>query len=264
MTPSLKKVIGNFFPVADLEKYVTKEQADFLGFKRKIPIEDCFAILRELEAKEINLDLNRQIFALYDQLIKRSDDLDKKSFIQIQDWRKTGKLLAQNNTFKEVTRLHCFAMRELNPPANSEYFIKVPSNLKLDDLKTFCQILEIPIVTYDKLEFVSEGEIVEHSLYLELKKKVIFLSTIYAHKNSENQHGVYKNLFNKISETVFFTADNLSLVYRNDENEEIYNSNIKAWYDIENAFYYVGSWNSPLNPIFSKQHSLLLPEIKRI
>lgn len=244
-TSHLKPIVGKFFPVADFDHYVTKEQAEFLGFKWTISFEDSFTILRKLVASNPSAEVFSQISAVYGQLVKMSKDLSREELAEIRQWRETGKLLTLNNSYQSVDKLSCFAVRGLSAPADSSHFIKLPVEFSFEDTKALCLLFEIPLITFDKLQFQPTHAEEESSLHKVLSLKAKYFSLIYAHQKSEQPEKVLQRVIRKVSDTIFYKAELLSMVFKQDGNEEIYNSQIESWF-VGKSFYYVGEWNSAL------------------
>jgi hypothetical protein len=254
--PDLKTLIGNHFPVADLEGYIKKEQIEFFGFKRKITFSDCFIILDSLVGKSIDASVKKQIVALYEQIIKSSSDITLDDSRIINEWKTDGKLLAINNSFQGVTELYCFGVEGCDPPVNSEKFVSLPEDLTFKEINSFASMFNLPVVTSDVLTFVPENPKKELELYETLSSITKYLSVIIAQKNSDTQENVFNKIFKIISSTTFYSSKNLSLVYKAKDQVEIFNSNIESWNDdVNKKFYYIGKWNSPLT-LYSLSDSL--------
>jgi hypothetical protein len=252
--PSLKGVIGKHFPVADFDQYITKERAEFLGFKRHISFSDCFEILKSIEDLKLDAELSRHTSSIYKVIVRTSSDLSQEEINSIKVWRETGKLLAINNTFQPLKGLHCFNVSSLNAPVSSEYFLKIPLELTGEEIKAFTLLFEIPLLTYEKLRFVTGVNQIEKDLKSALLLKANFFATLYSHQVSENHELVYYRLVSLITNTTFYTSEKLSLVYESVSDKEVYNSVIESWHDDQsNAFYYSG--NSPLT-LYSLSNSL--------
>ena len=245
-SPALKSIIGNYYPVADFSTSITVEQADFFGFKRAISTSECLDLLDNISEQPASSDLNKQIFAIYDQLISQSSSADKATRKRIANWRKTGNLLAINNTFQHVNDLFTFAVYETDVPVNSEYFLKLPQNLSFDEINALSNFLDIPVITFDLLEFVAIGEMEEIALQITLQTRAKFLALIYAHNNNENYSQVISRITTILKATRFLKAEDLSLIYKKDDGEILFSSKIKAWTGKKSEFYFTGNWSSPL------------------
>jgi len=253
--PNLKTLIGDHFPVADFDSRISREQIEFFGLKVHVSFIHCFEILANLESQEIDSQLIKQMYAIYEQMIKTKSDVSTKDIQDIRTWRKCGKLLALNNTFQKVETLFCFSVNGFNPPASSEYFIKLPHDMKQQEVESFCSLFEIPLVSFDQLEFVPQNIALETGLLASLNAKAKYFSIIYSHMCSEDINAVHERLLEKINSTVFYVTESLSLVYKTGGGDVIFNSNIETWFDQEGSFYYVGNWNSPLT-LYSLSSSL--------
>lgn len=241
---SLKRVIGSFYPIADFEINLSKEQDEFLCIKRTLPIQDCLKILKKIDTREINSDIISQIEAVYKQLIKSITEHQNPNEVTLE-W--SGKLLATNNTFQDSSILHCFGVKQLLPPSDSKYFLKLSEQIKNDDLEILCSIFDIPIVKYNDLQFIPEDIEVENDLYNTLISKVNYFASLVANTSNEDQYKFSIKIHQKIKHSVFYRAQSLSLGYLSKERGMIYQQKIESWFDIcSSRLYYVGKWNSPL------------------
>lgn len=241
---NLKSVIGDHFPILDLDK-ISVEQFEYFGIRNTISTKDCLDILTSLSAKSINTDLNKQIYALYDQILKSKGDLSKADNKIINDWKKSGKFLALDNTFQPLVKLHCFNAKGIIPPVDSSHFIKLPADFKPKEIEMICEIFEIPIVSLENLKCVITGENIDTGLQSELMQKAKYLSIIYAHRQSEVLSNVYNQLNLRINSISFYTCEKISLAYSNQMGETIFEKKIETWFDKEDNFYFTGKWNSP-------------------
>ena len=243
--PSLKSVIGNYFPVADFPSAMTNEQVEFFGFKRTISIRDCLSLLNTIADQVVNSEVTKQISSIYDQLINQSGDVSKATRATIEDWRKSATLLTLSNSFQPIEDLFCFSVHGANAPINSERFVKLTIT-RFEELEAFCNLLSIPVITFDVLQFIPEGVVTEDSLHKTLKLKSKFLALLHSNKSNENYNKVLSGVNNIFAETQFFQAEKLNLIYKSDSGEVIFDSKINSWNDKGKRFYYIGKWNSPL------------------
>src|SRR5690606_29021840 len=72
-----------------------------------------------------------------------------------------------------------------------------------------------------------------------------FLSIIIAHKDSLEFDKVFTQLNAIIDSTTVYKAETLTLLYRDQADEIIFNSSITTWHD-GSSFYFSGNWLSPL------------------
>ncbi|QRQ59967.1 hypothetical protein [Sphingobacterium multivorum] len=244
-SPALKNIVGSFYPVADLPASITKEQADFFGFKRSISIPECLELLNYLSGQAISVESRKQIFAIYEQLISLSAERSASLKTTIAEWRKTALLLTTNNTFQNVTDLYSFSVIGAEVPPTSERFIKTPAKITFNEVEALCDLLQIEIITSEKLKFVSEGVQDELDLPKAILERSKFLALIYSHNSSESFPDVLSRLRYTISVTQFYSAAGLSLVYETIAGEVIFNSPIDSWFEMS-KLYFRGRWNSAI------------------
>lgn len=234
-----------FYPVADLPASITKEQADFFGFKRSISILECLELLKYLSRQAISPDSWKQIFAIYEQLISLSSERSATLKATIAQWRKTALLLTTNNTFQAVTDLYSFSVIGAEVPPTSERFIKTPAKITFDEVDALCDLLQIEMITSEKLKFVSQGVQDELGLPKAILERSKFLALIYSHNSNESFTDVLSRLRRTISVTRFFSAEGLSLVYETEAGEVIFDSPIDSWVETS-KLYFKGRWNSAI------------------
>ncbi|MFT5872450.1 MAG: hypothetical protein ACI8WT_001381 [Clostridium sp.] len=249
---SLKRAIGTYYPIVDGEIKFIGEQEEFLGIKSTIIIEDCLALLKNLENSKIDNNTIKQIEAIYKQIIKnKSDDRSIKtsSFEHI-------KLLGTDGTFQSVSSLYCFGIEELLPPSDSSYFIRLSDAIRGEDMETLCSAFNIPVVKYSNLKFSTKGIEKEEELFNEIKIKAKYLATIAATISGEEPKDILLRLLKKIAYSNFYKVQSLSMVYVGRQGEEIYKQHIESCFEADsNSVYYVGTWQSPLT-LYSLSNSL--------
>lgn len=254
-SPSLKNIVGNLLPVADLPASITNEQAEFFAFKKSITIIECLSLLQKISLQNPSADITKQIFAIYDQLIGQSSNGDPQTKAAIDNWRKKASLLTINNTFQQVDDLFIFNVYGTTTPVNSERFIKLPAGRSADEIKALSDFLKIPIITFDVLEFVAVSPQEDKALKAALSKRVPYLALVHSHNSSESFDHVLVRLNKVLYQTQFLQAEKLSLVYRIESGELIVNSKIESWSGKPNEFFFTGKWNSPLT-LYSLSHSI--------
>jgi len=244
-SPVLKNIVGTFYPVADLPASITKEQADFFAFKRSISISECLELLDYLSGQPISPEIQKQIFAIYEQLISLTSERSATLNATIAQWRKTARLLTTNKTFQPITDLYSFSVIGAEAPPTSDRFIKIPPKISFDEVEALCDLLQIDMITSKKLKFVSQDVQDELGLPKAILERSKFLALIYSHISGESFADVLSRLRRTISVTRFFSADLLSLVYETEAGEIIVDSPIESWSDTSNL-YFKGRWNSAI------------------
>lgn len=250
---SLKSLVGDYYPVVSDGIKFTKEQEEFLGIKTTISIEDCLNILEKLVNSDVDSHTIKQIESIYKHIIK--SDLDESDISKIQEVN-DRKLLAADGTFQQVSDLHCFGVKELVPPLDSNDFIKIPESIKENELDKLCNLFGIPIIKYNHLEFLSQNVKDDQELFNIIKVKAKYFAAIEANISDNNQSILLEKMKKKISSSKFYKAESLSLVYFTKSKKEIYRQNVESWFIPEsNSIYYVGEWRNPLT-LYSLGNSL--------
>jgi hypothetical protein len=251
--PALKSIIGQHLPVADLPTSITVAQIDFFKFKRNFSPEECLHLLNLISAQPLDGESNKQLFSIYDQLISQPSDIVRLLKAKIAEWKTNSQLLTIDNTFHPATDLYIFAVHNTQAPMGSHRFLKVPTRSK-DEIKALSDFLDIPMITYDLLEFVPLSIREDLQLKQALIKRAPFFAFIYSKKSTDNYQKVLNKITSTFENTKFMNAEALSLVYKNHE-EVIVDSKIDCWPGKFGEFYFTGKWNSPVT-LYSLSSSL--------
>lgn len=240
-SPRFKNIIQDKYPVADFKStLLSKEQISYLGLRQFIEIDNCISLLASLAIEDITNETKKQIFALYDEIIK-----SYKEGNRIATDISTITLLSLNNSYQSVDSLYYFNISSLSPSVSSDRFIQFSDSFSDKDKALFCQMFEIPAVTYSDLDFNYENRENDDSLKAKLNEILPFLSIIIAHKDSLEFDKIFTQLNALIDSTTVYKAETLTLLYRDQAGEIIFNSSITTWHD-GNSFYFSGNWLSPL------------------
>lgn len=246
----LKEILNSRYPIIDDAIVLNKEQEKFLGIKTTLTIDDCIDLLNLLDKESMNNDVLDKIGTIYRQLEKNQvleDYIVEKKRIQAL------RLLATDDTFQNVNELYCFEVVGMLTPA-SEKFIKIPEKIK--DKEKLCSIFGIKIIHKEDLEFVPLNAVSEVELLNDIKNKAKYFATIIANINAQDTQQVLKNVYKKISNVNFYSAELLSLVFYDQNMQVIFSENIESWFCSKtNSMYYTGDWKSPLT-LYSLSSSL--------
>nr|WP_315171324.1 DUF3883 domain-containing protein [uncultured Flavobacterium sp.] len=251
--PSLKSIIGQHFPVADLPVSMTVGQIDFFKFKKNFSPEECLQLLTLIGSQPIDSDTNKQLFSIYDQLISQPTDVVRSLKAKIDEWKTDSYLLTIDNTFEPADDLYIFAVHNAQAPMGSNKFLKIASRSR-DEIKALSDFLDIPMITYDLLEFVPLGTSEDIELQQALMKRAPFIAFIYSKKSTDNYQKVLSRITSTVQNIKFINAESLSLVYK-DQEQVIVDSKIDCWPGQFGEFYFTGKWNSPVT-LYSLSNSL--------
>lgn len=243
---SLKTAVGDIFPVIDFEGRLTIEQYEFFGIRNYLTIENCLKIIDALTLKGPSSDLTKQLFAVYEQIIKTKGELKKQDIELINKWRSKGKFMVIDNSFQSIKDIFCFSVDGINPPVDSKFFIKFPSDFKAQEIELICSIFNIPAISLENLKCAVMDQVVDEELFRELNKKATYLAIVFAHRHSEDVNHVFNKLNLRINSITFYTCQKLSLKYETELNGVIFETKIETWSDKEDCFYFTGKWNSPI------------------
>ncbi|MGF7048247.1 hypothetical protein J2T13_002754 [Paenibacillus sp. DS2015] len=245
---SLKKIVGDFFPVVHKDISLNKEQEEFLAIKTMVTTHDCIFLLEKLEDISLNSSTLKTIDSIYKQIINNKPVNDNNLRFN------SLKLLATDDSFQFVSELHFFDVKGLMPPSNSKYFIKISGSRK--ENKILFDYFDIPVIRDEDLRLNATGTESDEKLKKKLLQKLKYLAMLIANIKAEDPMEVLYKLTRTIIDANFFKAESLSLLLINKSSIEIYNQTIDSWYHADsNSVYYAGSLNNPLT-LYNLSNSL--------
>lgn len=247
---NLKDIVNNQFPIINESIQLNKEQEVFLGLKRLLSINDCLVLLNLLCVKPVNKDTGRITNSIYKQIEENlalgNNEIDKGVLQGL-------KMLATDDTFQNVNELYCFNIKNLLMPASSK-FLKLPDSIK--DKEKMSLLFGIRVINNEDLEFEARNTITEDELLINIKTKAKFFAVLIAKINAKDIQEVFEEVYRNLSIVSFYSANNLSLVYYNQEKQVIYRECIESWFcPKKKSLYYTGIWSSPLT-LYSLSDSL--------
>lgn len=252
-SPELKSLLEGYLPIVDIDYSLTNEQIDFLRIKKNIDIEDILKLLSVICREKVTSKKTRLVFLLYKHLIHQAE-LDSNIKDQIEKWRNSGKLLATNDEYRDVTQLFCFMVAGVPQPSNSKFFIRLPTTLTHEEQCKICSLFNIPIITYSNLELKIDSKMLDKGLEYQLKLKNNYICSLYSNITFEDESSIHQKFNNTLQITNFYKVEFMELVFQWD-NTVIYNQRINTWFDNNNNFYFADAWNSPLT-LYSLSNSL--------
>ena len=247
---SFKEFLNDKYPTINDSLQLNKEQEKFLGIKTILAIDDCIDLLIALDKENLDIDTLKRCNFIYKQIeknqISEGFTIEKKKI-------ETLRLLATDDTFQNVNELYCFDVISLLTPA-SKKFIKIPETIKEKD--KLCSILGIKVIRKESLEFEYLNAKNEDELLNDIKNKAKYFATIIANINAQDIQQIFKNVYKKLSNVNFYSAELLSLVFYDQNKQEIFRENIESWFCSKtDSMYYTGDWKSPLT-LYSLSSSL--------
>lgn len=236
---SLKKIVGDFYPVVHKDIFLNKEQEEFLAIKTMVTTHDCICLLEKLEGIPVNSSTLKTIDSIYKQIINNkpvSDNILKFNSL---------KLLATDDSFQFVSELHFFDVKGLMPPSNSKYFIKISGSRKENEI--LFDYFDIPVVRDEDLQLSATSTESDEQLKKKLLNKSKYLAMLIANIKAEDPMEILHKLTRIIIDANFIQAESLSLLLNNKSGIEIYKQTIDSWYHADsNSVYYTGSLSNPL------------------
>ncbi len=250
-SPALKTIIGEIFPVADFPTSITKDQVEFFGFKTSISMTECLFILDCLASKNISSESTKQIFAVYNYIIGQGT----ASKDEIIKWRKEASLLAVNNTMQIAGKLYISNINNEIIPVNSEHFLKLPPGKMPEEIAVLSDLLMIPLISYEMLQFVPNNSLEDPYLKSRIENKILYLAIIHAHNTSDEFVKVVEKVRQLLRNKTFYKAEELKLVYSDQDGQTIIDLNIDVWNTRSKEFYYTGDWKEPVT-LYSISNSI--------
>ncbi|WP_318507847.1 sacsin N-terminal ATP-binding-like domain-containing protein [Bacillus sp. T3] len=253
-TPKLRSLLSEYLPVVDLDITLTEEQIEFLKLKRILDVDDILNVFKIISNEDFSHKKVDIISLLYKHLLLQNKESEKEVIEKIKLWNSTGKLLATDDTYRNLNQLFCFMVAGVAQPANSEYFIKIPTTIQLNEQKEICNLFEIPIISYNNLELKTKIRKHDDNLFIQLKEKIDYICSLYSNFTYEDPKPVHQRFNEKLQRTNFYKVEMMELVYEVN-NVIIYRQKTNTWYDNNFNFYYADEWNSPLT-LYSLSNSL--------
>lgn len=243
---SLEKIIGNEFPIVNQNIKLTKEQENILGIRNSIGLKECYILLNRISKYEFNNDVSKQIEEIYKQMVNNKED----KYIYDEEVC----VLTTNHTYQPNLEVYCFNIKEVLPPAESKYFLKISDSFK--DKKTLCNMLKITLLEKKDLKLITDGLSSAHDLKEEIIKKLKYFVTLTANILAKSPQEILKNLIKKIATTEFIVSKKMFIYLNNMSSELIYKQVVDSWYDEnEKKIFYVESIKRPLT-LYSLANSL--------
>lgn len=228
--PKLKKMIGDIFIVADI--IVTDSQAQFLGFKTDISIEDCLVILDALMTKD-----PKEVSTRYILILKRL--LNTWGRERLKDW--PGRLLADNNSWQPVRSLRYLDTTQIR--LSSPLWLKPV--LDTHEMLKICSLFGIPIVTAGQEQILynptSEDERLIGEWRKHIKRNLAILIFILSHESfSVSITQKLNTLLDKLALLDCKPAlSTIEIEWVNGNPDSIQRVGV---YIKERTFYFVGTW----------------------
>lgn len=203
-SPKIKEIIQDEFPIIDVDRELTNEQAEFLGIKTELTAKDCLNVLISIANKnDLNENQIERISKIYGYLKENNIPCDF-------NWKTNGKLIASDNKFYSPKEL--FFSDSFDIPENSDKFINIPLDLVLDDkLKNLFLSLGVNQLTKEDIESNVKEAKKEDNTLSEIFQKIEFISIISSHKIGNNFTDEKNRLEGLIKSIKFFQCKEIFL-----------------------------------------------------
>lgn len=239
---SLKVILGGTKPYADFGFDLSVEQERWLKLKDTLTVDDCINLLIAMSVSQLTEDSQKQLMAIYRQLIAYSKQNENVDILKSQD---KSKILAAayNDSFQPLDKLYGFGVSNTNPPAGSKWFLKA-GTLKADEYEKLCKILGLKIIDDVSLECMKVNERLDSAIALLLQNRCKYLAVLTSKLHARYFQIEYENLYELIRKMTFRTVESLELQSVHGKTAIIYQQKISAWRS-PGCFYYTKKWNSP-------------------
>jgi hypothetical protein len=235
---SLALLLTDNYPISAIE--MTREQEEFWGIQNELELTTCLELLEAMENDDSSIHKER-ISQLYQYICNRRFELDafEKQKTRIEDL----KLLATDNTFQPITRLHYLMVPWFATKANSANFLFM--ELPDQDAKKFCTQLRIKVIALNDLSVSIQPVVDNHDFSSYWGDRIPLISALSAYRKGSPLSQELQRLFDLTEKTDLICTKRISLelVF---EERIIYQKSVKAWQE-EEKIYFVQTWRDAQN-----------------
>lgn len=244
-TPVLKNIVGDYLPVADFPMTITAAQRDFFSLKKVISVAECLTLLTKISDQNAPAETIKQTHAIYGHLVGMGIHNDPLEIKRISKWMASGLMLASDNTFQPARNLWLFNVPGLDTNAASSHFLKLPTNMEAYEKIAFCDLFGIHVITVDKLEFLPENPLENVDLPKKLFTRMHHFALLKSAIDVQDFNSVLQKMSNILQGTVFYQADRLSFVFKDDQDNVLYENTSGCSSVKGQGFFFVGEWWKP-------------------
>ncbi len=203
LMPSFREKLGNILSVANINANVTKEQAEFFGFRSQLNLDECLTLLEHIET---NNTPDLEIYAIvFEQLL--SINLSEQEREKLINW--DGKLLAQDNSLQKKLTLKYLVSEHDKAPCD-QYWLKNIPGLTNIQMKEICKLFHIDLVRANIVYHYTDS--VEDSSFRKQFFKILpAISLIEANEKVENPEKTYKKLARSFLTLTIYQVNQLVL-----------------------------------------------------
>lgn len=249
---------GEYIPIIQASKVLSKEWVQLLGLKSKLALSDMLKILSAVNNDKnkrgyFKVDNIKRVGLLYNEIINNINDLSIQEEKEISEWAKRSKFLCNDHISRkssDVIWLRIAGFSEYNDRIPT---ILIPNNVSINErTEKFFELLGIQIV--DRCDYNVTNEQEDLKLLLKVLEFLPALSLLLRSRMKiRNEEEYIETVFKSIETFKFYSCDEILLIL-NHGDVEIKGSSVK-YYLSDNGFYYTNNWVNPLER-FNTSHYL--------
>lgn len=240
---------GDYIPVIQVPKILSKEWIQLIGLKSKLTLMDLLNILSLInndknEKGFFKRDNIKRIGLLYNEIINGINELTIQEENQIKDWAIKSKFLCNDYVSRNNSEVIWLRIEGFNKYNDKIPSILIPKNVSIDDrTEKLFSLFGIPIV--DKCDYKVKEEREELKLLIKILEFLPALSLILRSRMKIKEEEDYLNkAYKSIENFKFFVCKEILLIL-NYGDVEIKGSSVK-YYLSDVGFYFTNSWQNPL------------------
>lgn len=245
----IKEIAGRYLPVLDFENIPDDDWLRHVPFKQKLVIEDyldiLFAIVKDTENDEELKNVNKKRLGLiYNKLTSLIPDLSVKKKNIITEWADCNKLLCDSGSFENANELKWVKIVGFTNTSNHLKRIFIPENCDTNsnEFEELLQLFGVKII--DSFIPDIKNKVPETTLKIQLQVVLPFLTAIIERKHYLDYSIEFNRLHNIIDNTEFYTASEIILSFKN-QDEIILGPSLHA-YLTDSELSFKGKWTSPV------------------
>ena len=248
-TKENKELAGKYLPVLACEVVPDDDWLNRIPFKLKLEIEDYLLIIegigieteKDEEVKNIN---KRRLGLIYNKLSSQIPNLSVKKKNILSDWAKKSKLLSSNENFENTAELKWVKIDGFTNSSEHLKLLFIPENCEHEsnDFEQLLYLLGIQIID----SFIPDIKTKEPNATLKIQLQIIlpYLSAILERKHYLDYSKEFKKISAIIDETDFFTASEIILSFKN-QDEIVLGPSLYAYLN-DTELVFKGKWTSPI------------------
>lgn len=230
---SLASLLANNRPVSAIE--MTREQEDFWGIQNELGLETCLELLEIWKTSNSSIH-KEKITQLYKYILERR--FEPEEFAEQRTRIDSLRLLAANNTFQPITRLHYLTIPDFATKADSEEFIFI--DLPESEATQLCMQLGVKVIALEDLSTPIKPSTDHDDFNSYWKNRISLISALSAYRKG-NPIAVEQQRLIELTEKMDLICAEKIVLELEYKDRMIYQKTVKAW-QRENMVYFVATW----------------------